>query len=284
MVNLLESIIDGATEDAVSTSNLLRKIVVVSHRIQSTETLAWAESEIAGYDTESPDKLPEYRGPLKVPVSGTYTGPMGSSATQVLSDYGVPEDYVSALFHVRSFQPLAEPEGMARNRDANLGVPWPAAVVTKWNGWGREGVVQAVVQVPGFTGGERLPRPGAPLLLVPPAELERHSIRHGDGAVVGEGRCGLWRPVPGEVRPQRPGDRRRRRRGGSTDPQPAGAVGAQHAVVVPQQLRQPVRVGGRDRTGRTVQQRPYGQQVLDQRDGPAARMHLPGSALSPSGR
>ena len=135
VVNLLESIIDGATEDAVSTSNLLRKIVVVSHRIQSTETLAWAESEIAGYDPESLDKLPEYRGPLKVAVRGTYSGPMGSSATQVLSDYGVPEDYVSALFDVRFFQPLAELEEMARNRDANLGVPWSAALVTKWNEW-----------------------------------------------------------------------------------------------------------------------------------------------------
>jgi hypothetical protein len=59
----------------------------------------------------------------------------------VLSELGVPDEYVG-LFRVNLFQPLAELEEIAsRPDDADLGVPWTASAVAQWNEWEAEGRV-----------------------------------------------------------------------------------------------------------------------------------------------
>lgn len=68
-MTLLDQIIDGATSDTVGTANLLRKIHIVSHRLQAPELLAWIDGELNGYTGQQWPVLPSYRGPLICPVS-----------------------------------------------------------------------------------------------------------------------------------------------------------------------------------------------------------------------
>lgn len=110
-VNLLEDIIAGATDDTVSTGNLLRKVKIVAHYLKAVEVSHWVTSELNGYpEVES---LPVYRASLLTPVMGKWTGYFGTSATQLLSSVGIPEDAEKVLFHTNMNQPLAELEDLA---------------------------------------------------------------------------------------------------------------------------------------------------------------------------
>lgn len=55
----LDEIIDGASNNAVTTSNLLRKAKVVADRLGADDIRVWTDRELFGYSAE--DLLPEYR-------------------------------------------------------------------------------------------------------------------------------------------------------------------------------------------------------------------------------
>lgn len=137
---LLDQIIAGATDDDVSTSNLLRKVKVISHRLQAAEVEQWVESELAGFDSARPDLLPLYRGPMDVPVKGHYAWAGDSHATHPLHPVNVPDDFADALFKLSMFQSLAELEETA-NGDHDLVVPWPSGAVAQWKRWEADGKV-----------------------------------------------------------------------------------------------------------------------------------------------
>lgn len=139
-MSLLDQIIHGASESSVPTVDLLRKIRVVSHRIHASETTEWVQHELEGYPGDAPEKVPSYRGPLTVPVLGTYSGPFGSGATQHLPMAGVPEEAVPAMFQVWLTQPVAELEVLASHSD-DPSMPWNSWQVIRWNEWEQEGVV-----------------------------------------------------------------------------------------------------------------------------------------------
>ncbi|GAA1745327.1 hypothetical protein [Microbacterium paludicola] len=50
-MSLLDEIITGATDDAVSTTNLLRKVRVVAHYLGAADLTAWVKGELNGYDS-----------------------------------------------------------------------------------------------------------------------------------------------------------------------------------------------------------------------------------------
>ena len=67
-MSLLREIQDGATEDSVSLSSLLRKVKLLASRIGLKEIGEWAQRELSGYG--GIDELPPYRGPLEAVVLG----------------------------------------------------------------------------------------------------------------------------------------------------------------------------------------------------------------------
>jgi len=135
-VNLLEEIIVGATDDKVSTSNLLRKVTVVAHYLKAAEVAEWVRDELNGYQTV--ESLPKYRHNSITPVMGTWTGWGGNSSTQLLSSRGLPEDAAEVLFHVSFFQPISELEDLTTLPE-DPSQSWDPWQVVQYNKWNREG-------------------------------------------------------------------------------------------------------------------------------------------------
>ena len=129
-MSVLDEIIRDATADSASTSNLLRKVMVVAHRLQAVEIRTWVQRELNGYGL--PDDLPEYRKGITVNVRGHWTGMFNSSATQLVSRAGVPKEAAQDLFSVSFHQALAELEEMATMSN-DLGVPWDAVDIGRHN-------------------------------------------------------------------------------------------------------------------------------------------------------
>jgi hypothetical protein len=139
-MTVLDEIIDGATNDAVSTSNLLRKVQVVAHRLGATELTEWVKSELNGYRDIS--SLPLYRGPLTTPVLGTWAGYGGSSATLPLGQGRIPDNAVEALFRTHLNQSIAELEQLAEAPGENdPAVSWEPMQVVAFNPRVEEGLV-----------------------------------------------------------------------------------------------------------------------------------------------
>lgn len=135
-MNLLEEIITGATDDNVSTSNLLRKVTVVAHYLKATEVAEWVRGELNGYKTV--EVLPKYRHNSITPVMGTWTGWGGSSITQIIGSNGLPGDAAEVLFHVSFFQPISELEDLTKLAE-DPSQPWEPWQVVQYNKWNAEG-------------------------------------------------------------------------------------------------------------------------------------------------
>ncbi|WP_285117040.1 hypothetical protein [Leifsonia sp. fls2-241-R2A-40a] len=136
-MNFLDGIIAGATDDSVSTSNLLRKVQVVAHYLKAEDVTAWVKHELSGYtDAES---LPKYRAHLITPVMGTWAGMMGSSAKQLLSSFGIPKEAEEVLFYTNLFQPVAELEDLAQLPEdpSHSWDPWQVKQYSEWNAEGK---------------------------------------------------------------------------------------------------------------------------------------------------
>ena len=135
-VSFLDEVIAGATDDAVSTSNLLRKVQVIAHHLKATDVTQWVKSELSGFPDVA--SLPTYRAGLLTPVMGTWTGYFGSSATQLLSANGLPDDAEAVLLHTSMAQPIAELEELA----ALPGDPahaWDPSEVAMYGLWNKQG-------------------------------------------------------------------------------------------------------------------------------------------------
>lgn len=137
-MTLLDDIISGATEDSVSTSNLLRKVQVVAHRLEAAEITAWVHSELNGYTDKN--ALPTVRKDLSTPVSGIWAGIMGSQATLNLSAGSMPEESAKALFTTSVFQSISELEELAE-LPSDPGQPWDPLAVRAYNQWVEQDVV-----------------------------------------------------------------------------------------------------------------------------------------------
>lgn len=136
-VGLLDDIIDGASSDAVTTTNLLRKVQTLAHRVDAATLRAWARAELDGY--ASGDLLPAYRGPFDASVQGVWSGPMGASARVGVSSIGVPDE-LSSLFKMDFRQGLAEIEQLSAS-GSDLSSPWDPYGVGRYNELIAAGVV-----------------------------------------------------------------------------------------------------------------------------------------------
>jgi hypothetical protein len=136
-MSMLEAIIVGATDDAVSTSNLLRKLTVVAHRLQSVELQKWVASEMNGYATI--EDLPPYRGPRPCRVRVTFRASFGGQEIKYLHENDVPDigNFREAHFYTHLTEPLAELENFA-SADRDPTQAWPNTSVAQFNKWGED--------------------------------------------------------------------------------------------------------------------------------------------------
>lgn len=138
-MTILDQLIDGLTEDSLSTSNALRKFLVVGSRLQSGPIKEWVRSELNGYGDTSIDQYPSYRGPLHTPVSVLFAGPFQSSQTYYLDEHEVPDEreFRQAFFYIYLNQSLASLEEMTRSEEP-MGRPWPTNAVMQLRRWSNE--------------------------------------------------------------------------------------------------------------------------------------------------
>ncbi|PCC49283.1 hypothetical protein [Brevibacterium aurantiacum] len=134
-MTLLDDVVGQASEGEAVV--VLRKLMIVAHRLQAVPLLAWVKNELNGYS--SGDDLPTYRGPIHANVEAVITGPMGNRGTNTLSSHGVPSEF-EGLFEVAFREPLASLEALAQSSDS-AGIPWDPAMVGLYNQWIEEGKV-----------------------------------------------------------------------------------------------------------------------------------------------
>lgn len=132
MGTLLDQIIDGSTDGAVKTSDLLRKVQVAATRVGAPEVVGWVKRELNGYGPD--DELPSYRI-MMTPVRGVFTGPMGSEVRQALT---LHPDFIDD-FTVNLRQPLVELEAFAA-ADEDAKSAWPTWRIKQYEETGVQGV------------------------------------------------------------------------------------------------------------------------------------------------
>jgi len=74
-MQLIDEIIALATDDKTSPSVLLRKCLVLAHRLKNERLRSWAGKELDGYADD--DTLPDYRKTFTI-SKGFFLGPLGS--------------------------------------------------------------------------------------------------------------------------------------------------------------------------------------------------------------
>lgn len=138
-MTILDQLIDGLTEDSLSTSNALRKFLVVGSRLQSEPIKEWVNGELNGYGTTPVERYPSYRGPLSTPVEVLFVGPFNSSQKYYLAAHEVPDEreFRQAFFYVYLNQSLASLEEMTRSKEP-MGSPWPTTAVMQLRRWSNE--------------------------------------------------------------------------------------------------------------------------------------------------
>ncbi|MCI1018331.1 hypothetical protein HWD99_06835 [Microbacterium sp. C5A9] len=134
-MTLLDDVIEQASDgDAAA---MLRKLMIVAHRLGADSLLAWVKAELNGY--EAAPSVPNYRGPFNVTVKAHIVGPFGAQAPSTLTRAGTPDEFGS-LFEVSFTEPLAVLEGYAKSGDGIV-YPWDPLAIGLYNGWIRDGRV-----------------------------------------------------------------------------------------------------------------------------------------------
>ena len=134
----LDDIIFGATDESTSTSNLLRKVLIVGKRLKADQIIGWVESELEGYS--APAELPTYRKGLVVPVKGVWRN-YGVQQSRYLDTAGLPKEIQKPLFTVDLWQPASILEEWISDNSKSLTEPWRLEAIAIYRGLVKEGKV-----------------------------------------------------------------------------------------------------------------------------------------------
>lgn len=134
-MTLLDDVIEQASDGDAAT--MLRKLMIVAHRLGADSLLAWVKAELNGYSDVT--SVPDYRGPFTVNVQAVITGPGPSQGTTTLTRQGIPDGF-DGLFEMSFKDPVATLEAFAAS-ESGIAVPWDPAYIALYNGWIEEGLV-----------------------------------------------------------------------------------------------------------------------------------------------
>lgn len=104
--------------------------------MKSDDLVDWAMKELNGYPEKELSKLPDYRGPLLVPVEVTASGYFQSSKKYFLNKEDVPDEgeFRKWQFHTWLYHPLAELEQLA-SADYDPSQQWTNTALAKYTKW-----------------------------------------------------------------------------------------------------------------------------------------------------
>ncbi|MBB5329439.1 hypothetical protein [Tunturiibacter gelidoferens] len=123
---LLQELIDLASDHTKPIATLLRKCVILAHRIGNARLKEWANNELNGYPNR--DDVPEYRitaGPAK----GNFSGAMNASWSGFpIPSHLLEEDHKRFARTVELTQAISAYEDLLHHRstdDGTMTIPWP---------------------------------------------------------------------------------------------------------------------------------------------------------------
>jgi hypothetical protein len=131
-MQLIDEIIELAVDDKTSLPVLLRKCLVLSHRLKNERLKAWAEKELDGYAND--DLLPDYRQTYTI-SKGLFLGPAGAS----IQDQPIPtallkEEHQAIVENATFRSPIAayQIDSKDKSRDGRWIIPWPPNLVVMY--------------------------------------------------------------------------------------------------------------------------------------------------------
>lgn len=122
VLSLIDEVIDLAVDNQRPLAVLLRKSLVLAHKLKNDKLKQWVTKELNGY--EETDELPSYRE-VGAQAKGHFVGPFGASASNVpIAPASLEEDH--QLFASKAFltEPVASYESLLGHK-GNPQIPWP---------------------------------------------------------------------------------------------------------------------------------------------------------------
>jgi hypothetical protein len=129
-MQLIDDIISGAITDAEPLSNLLRRCLVLAHRLKNEKLSQWANRELNGY--KHVDELPEYRQ-MPALSKGLFLGGGGAQINdQPLPLHVMEPEHRELVDTLKLFQPISAYEASPKTEHARL--PWPPILTARYQG------------------------------------------------------------------------------------------------------------------------------------------------------
>jgi AbiTii len=126
---LLDDIIALATDDSQRIGVLLRKCIVLGHRLKNDQLKAWANKELNGYGPD--DELPDYR---KTPAhsQGVFIGPGWSQMKSLIPPSSLDEPHQLFAREAHLVQGIAAYEQAIQSKASGVMIPWPPDLVVHY--------------------------------------------------------------------------------------------------------------------------------------------------------
>lgn len=122
MSTALENAVDALSDPKVAVGDSLRRLLVVSRRINAAELSSWLLGELSGFSIS--DEVPVYRSGAHLPLKLQFDGPMGSSTTMTLTRKELPSQLTRGMEVLAFREPVAELEALSQGkRDPELALP-----------------------------------------------------------------------------------------------------------------------------------------------------------------
>jgi hypothetical protein len=133
-MRLLDEIVNLAVEENTSLPVLLRKCLVLAHRLKNARLKAWADKELDGYAKD--DVLPEYRQTYAI-SKGFFVGPAGAWVNdQPIATAALKQEHQAIVEHAEFRSPIAAYQ-LGQRDESSKGewrIPWPPNLVAMYQG------------------------------------------------------------------------------------------------------------------------------------------------------
>jgi hypothetical protein len=111
----LKNAVDALSDPAITLPDALRRLMVVSGRINADELSDWLRGELNGYDAEA--SVPIYRAGEHLPIKLHFDGPMHSTRLMTVSAAELPQRLSSVMKRIDFREPVAELQALANGDD-----------------------------------------------------------------------------------------------------------------------------------------------------------------------
>lgn len=127
-MNLLDELIELASNDKEPIGNVLRKCLILESEFPNEAFKAWIDRELDGYGKD--DEVPTYR---LIPARsyGMFTGIASNISSQPLNIGVMKPDDRKVIEELRLFQPASSYEGRP-DKTSDASIPWPVHLTTKY--------------------------------------------------------------------------------------------------------------------------------------------------------